>query len=121
MKSLLSILSLLIIFSFSLNANEILSFSGSISVSESGNITLHQNYPNPAKGSTIIKYTIPVGEKGVFKLYNMTGTVIQSIELNSSENSVRLSVDNLSDGIYLYSLETSSGEKITRKMTVRNN
>ena len=81
---------------------------------------LQQNYPNPFNPSTKISYSIP--EDGFVKLnvYNLLG---EEIALLVNEQKVagsyelEFNAENLSSGIYIYSLSTSS-YKSSRKMIV---
>lgn len=83
--------------------------------------TLHQNYPNPFNPNTKIKFDIPInlsGEKVSLIIFDALGREIETIvdnELAAGSYSVELSADDLSSGIYFYSI--AAGESaVTRKM-----
>jgi hypothetical protein len=90
--------------------------STKMEVSESGNLKLSQNYPNPAKGYTFIRMSF----EGTAELsvYDLLGQLIEKRVV--TESTLKLDVSAYADGIYHYTLE-SNGEKITKRMTVRNN
>ena len=84
---------------------------------------LSQNYPNPFNPSTKISYQIGRGEFVKFSIFDLNGNLIKNI-LNNKVNSGRGHVywdgknelgQNVSGGIYLYTIETPSFLK-TKKM-----
>ena len=77
-------------------------------------IKLGQNYPNPAVGKTFIEAEF-TGE-ATLTIYNVVGKVIEARVVTSGV--IELDVSNYTEGIYLYTLE-SSGEKITKRMKVK--
>jgi hypothetical protein len=69
---------------------------------------LEQNYPNPFNPNTNIKYSIPVQSQVSIKVFNSIGEKItELVNLNQSAGSYQVNWDaeNLSSGIYLYSIE----------------
>ena len=93
------------------------------------NFSLSQNYPNPFNPSTTIKYSIPVNygdsdinrndrQRIILKIYDILGREIATL-VNKKQApgnySVQLDAENLSSGIYFYSLHAGSFFK-TRKM-----
>ena len=69
---------------------------------------LEQNYPNPFNPNTTIRYSIPVQSQVSIKVYNSIGeNITQLVNLNQSAGSYQVNWDaeNLSSGIYLYSIE----------------
>lgn len=93
--------------------------AGSTSIGTEGlqnsDLTLSQNYPNPAKNITKINVTFG-GDFGVLTVYNVLGKQIDKILVR--ENTVFLDVSKYPDGVYLYTFE-ADGEKITKRMTVK--
>jgi len=70
---------------------------------------LGQNYPNPAKQSTVIKYTIPVKSNVNISLFDMQGRVIKSMVngiIEAGSYTYTLNLGNLTDGIYFYKMQT---------------
>jgi hypothetical protein len=84
---------------------------------------LSQNYPNPFNPSTKISYQLEKSEFVNFSIFDLNGNLIKNI-LNTKVNSGRGYVhwdgknelgQNVSGGIYLYTIETPSFLK-TKKM-----
>ena len=80
--------------------------------------TLSQNYPNPFNPTTQISFSTP--NQGFIRLtvYNLIGQEITTLvneELSAGNYSVEFNAENLSSGIYFYTLNTS-GFTTTKKM-----
>ncbi len=89
-------------------------------ISSTGVLELLQNYPNPAKGETIIKFGII--EEGLHRLsiYDYLGKHIITLfeaEMTAGQYQYSLDTKILPLGTYIYLLETPS-QKLTRKMQV---
>jgi hypothetical protein len=70
---------------------------------------LGQNYPNPAKQSTVINYTVPAKSNVNISLYDMQGRVIKSLVngiLEAGSYTYTLNVGNLTNGMYFYKMQT---------------
>ena len=80
---------------------------------------LGQNIPNPAQNKTAISYTIPEDGTVMFKLTTINGQVIynKSLEVLSGSHLLEIDIENLSNGIYYYSMEYQ-GTTITKKMNI---
>ncbi len=84
------------------------------------NFTLHQNYPNPFNPSTNISFVIPVSGPVSIQVYDVKGSLINTLidkTLSAGEHTVNFDASNLTSGVYLYRIKTSSGSQ-TRKMTL---
>ncbi len=94
-----------------------------VSVDEENNIipsnfVLYQNYPNPFNPSTIIKYSIPVVERGssslynvILKVYDVIGkevTTLVNEEKPAGNYEVRFNAKNLTSGVYFYRLSATN-------------
>lgn len=81
---------------------------------------LQQNYPNPFNPSTTIKFSVPKRGFVNLKVYNSLGESISELvntDLAAGNYSVDFNSQNLSSGIYYYTI--SSGDfKETRKMVL---
>ena len=86
---------------------------------------LSQNYPNPFNPSTKISYQLGKGEFVKLSIFDLNGNLIKNI-LNTKVNAGRGHVywdgknelgQNVSGGIYLYTIETPSFSK-TKKMVL---
>lgn len=83
--------------------------------------TLYQNYPNPFNPSTTIKYYLPKGSFVSLKVFNILGqevTILVTKEQRAGEYSIEFNSNNLASGVYIFTLETSSGFRQSRKMVL---
>lgn len=80
--------------------------------------SLSQNYPNPFNPSTTINYDLPYDGKVTLRILDISGREVSMI-VNEFQPagyySLSFNGNNLSSGIYFYSL-TSNGLTITKKM-----
>ncbi len=85
---------------------------------------LSQNYPDPAKNETIIKYCIPYKSSVQLKIFNEDGDELE-VMLNEVKNpgtyEITVSTENYPDGIYLYLLQTEKFSKIKRMTVLKSN
>ena len=83
-------------------------------------ILLEQNFPNPFASSTTINYALPENGRVTFRIYDITGRVIQTeaeiAKKESGQHQVNLSLQNFPSGIYIYELTFTNdkGEIIRR-------
>ncbi|KXK47307.1 MAG: PKD repeat protein [Chlorobi bacterium OLB5] len=72
---------------------------------------LHQNYPNPFNPSTIIKYQLYKKANVELNVYDITGKLVKQL-LNKEQNIgiyyVEYTSDNVSSGMYLYTLSADN-------------
>lgn len=71
------------------------------------NYELKQNYPNPFNASTKITYSIPQKSKVIFKIYDIIGNEINSLELGDKETGVYemwYNGEGLTSGVYIYKI-----------------
>jgi hypothetical protein len=81
---------------------------------------LSQNYPNPFNPTTIIDYELPISGFVSLKVFDVLGREIATIvneEKSAGVYQVEFYSENLSSGIYFYTL-TSGAYSKTRKMVV---
>jgi len=79
---------------------------------------LYQNYPNPFNPSTTINFYLPVDSNVKLDIYNINGEVILNLinqSLSSGNHTVNFNAENLSSGVYYYSLKTDKSY-IVKKM-----
>ncbi len=73
--------------------------------------TLEQNYPNPFNPSTTIRYSITAPQLVTLKIYNVLGQVVTTLvnrEQAAGNYEYNFSADNLSSGIYFYTLRAGN-------------
>jgi hypothetical protein len=83
-------------------------------------VTLHDVYPNPAIDQAVVDYKI-LNDKVEAKIvvHNLLGNVVGEYSLPILENLVRVKTDELSAGIYFYTLYVDNESVMTRKLIVR--
>ena len=80
--------------------------------------SLNQNYPNPFNPSTTIQFSIPEQTIIGLEIFNTLGEkvdVLLNEELNAGTYEYKWTADNLTSGIYFYSL-TSENFRQTKKL-----
>jgi photosystem II stability/assembly factor-like uncharacterized protein len=83
-------------------------------------ISLEQNYPNPFNPSTTIKFSIPSKTFVTLKIYDALGKEIITLineELNAGIYNATWNAENLSSGVYIYSLKAGD-VKLVKKMNL---
>lgn len=84
------------------------------------NVTLYQNIPNPANGSTLIKYDLEKTSDINLSIYDVTGRKIFEKSQNdviAGSHKMNIDVSNFSKGAYFYTL-TANGNKVTKRMVI---
>lgn len=79
---------------------------------------LLQNYPNPFNPFTIIEFEVPVEDNVKLTVFDILGREFKRIfdgKLKAGKYKAQFNSENLSSGIYFYTLNHSQG-KITKKM-----
>ncbi|HMG88596.1 MAG TPA: T9SS type A sorting domain-containing protein [Chryseolinea sp.] len=83
-------------------------------------ITLHDVYPNPVVDQAVVDYKVNNDQvKAKIVVHNILGNVVGEYSLPSMENFVRVRTDDLSAGIYFYTLYVENEGVCTRKLIVR--
>jgi hypothetical protein len=83
-------------------------------------LSLYQNAPNPAKGTTSITFSLPERGPADIRVYDINGRVVTKVgeaEYDAGPHEIGLNVDNLANGVYVYRL-TAAGDTLVRKMVV---
>jgi len=83
-------------------------------------VTLHDVYPNPVVDQAVVEYKV-INDRVKAKLvvHNLLGNVVGEYSLPSIENFVRVKTDELTAGIYFYTLYVDNESVMTRKLIVR--
>ncbi|HEU5290924.1 MAG TPA: T9SS type A sorting domain-containing protein [Cyclobacteriaceae bacterium] len=83
-------------------------------------ITIHDVYPNPVTDRASIDYQLHNDEvKTKIVIHNILGNALTEYELPFSETKVKISADQLSAGIYFYTLYIDNEGVMTRKLIVK--
>ncbi|MBN2788659.1 MAG: T9SS type A sorting domain-containing protein [Candidatus Delongbacteria bacterium] len=103
-------------------------FSTSTGIDDNGqftvdNLQLEQNYPNPFNPVTTINFSVINNDKLSMHIYNIKGEIVDTLFDNKKFNSGNYTINwnsgkELSSGIYYYGIETESGLKQMKKMTL---
>lgn len=84
-------------------------------------IHLAQNYPNPFNPGTQISYTLDAADLVELSVYSISGQKVATLERAqrpAGSHTVYFDASALSSGVYLYRLETGSGQALQRSMTL---
>ena len=83
---------------------------------------LYQNIPNPFTGETVIGYYIPESARSAYlRFMTATGVVAKAISLSAfGEGAVSISANELSAGVYFYTLVVDGQIVNSRQMVVGN-
>lgn len=87
-----------------------------------GGNTLHQNFPNPFKGATTIRFTLARRENITLKVFNIPGQELATLAQGAYEagdHEVVLNDEQISSGTYFYQLQV--GDRILRRQMVATN
>jgi hypothetical protein len=86
---------------------------------QAGGLILHQNIPNPAAGTTSIRFEIPGDGNVSLGIVNLIGQTVFLTEqtFSAGEHKIDLDVTPLAAGVYQYFVEFN-GYRLTRKMVV---
>ena len=83
-------------------------------------ITLHDVYPNPVVDQAVVDYKVNNDHvKAKIVVHNILGNVVGEYSLPEMENFVRVRTEDLSAGIYFYTLYVENEGVVTRKLIVR--
>ena len=85
---------------------------------------LEQNYPNPFNPETTIRFQIPAAQRIVLTIYNIQGQKVKTLideQMQPGSHSVIWdgideSGNKVASGIYIYTLQSSTGYKASKKM-----
>ena len=83
-------------------------------------VTLKDVYPNPVTDHAFVDYKVNNDQvKAKIVVHNILGNVVGEYNLTPLENLVRVRTDDLSAGIYFYTLYVEDEGVVTRKLIVR--
>jgi Secretion system C-terminal sorting domain len=83
--------------------------------------SLEQNFPNPFRNETIIKFTLPRAGKVNLSLFDMNGRLVKVLVNEAKESgthAVNLNSGILSSGLYYYKLQTVDNSAV-KKLTIQ--
>jgi hypothetical protein len=105
------------------NKAKVYGLAGTITSTNSFNNSFHNEslkiFPNPTSGFTTIEYYLPDNiKRGSIDICDMTGTLIKSYTVDNTFHNLTLDGDELSSGMYIYSLIASGKVVESRQIIV---
>lgn len=83
--------------------------------------SLGQNYPNPFKTTTTIKFTLSTAANVTLNVYNAQGAlvsvIVNNVWMNIGNHEVKFNAKGLTSGVYIYSIQAGN-YAYSRKMVV---
>ena len=84
---------------------------------ENKSFSLSQNIPNPFTESTTINYTIPQNvSKALLAIFDLNGKMLLQYNLQQGNNQVKINGNQLTAGMYIYSLIADGAEVVSNRM-----
>ena len=78
-------------------------------------------YPNPSDNFTSFDYLLPKTTKySKIVIRNILGTVVKEVKIFNKKGNIKLSTEELTDGIYFYSIIVDDNIFITKRLIVRH-
>jgi len=75
-------------------------------------------YPNPANNYVTFEYYLPENNNGSIVFFDILGKEILYQEISSTDNSIKIPLENVRPGIYYYYLMTQDGISKGKKLVV---
>jgi hypothetical protein len=91
-----------------------------LATSQPDDVVLEKNYPNPARSTTTIAYTLPEATTVSLRVYSVLGQQVATLvdgRRPPGTHEVEFDASTLSSGVYFYRLEAENKRK-SRKMTI---
>ncbi|TND08785.1 MAG: putative aminopeptidase [Bacteroidetes bacterium] len=107
---------------FILYLTDIMMIEGTVGVSETaGNVSVKQNFPNPANGITEIDFSlINAVDNVTLNIYEVSGKLVSSVSQNNvgaGTHAIKFNASEMPAGMYYYTL-TAGGNSVSKKMVV---
>ena len=78
------------------------------------------NFPNPAKGSTVIKYHLKgsvMNQDATIKIYNIQGEFVKTVQ--GTNGAAQIDISDMATGIYFYKLENQNFNEVRKMILVK--
>ena len=83
-------------------------------------VNISEIYPNPADDIAHFDYVIPNDKQSAsVEIFNLIGTVVWTKEIQGSDGTVSIVLNEFKKGIYFYRLEVAGEKTPIRKLIVR--
>jgi hypothetical protein len=76
-------------------------------------------YPNPSKVEVNLAYSIPAGEIGELKIFDLNGKCLRSMKVDGIMPYIKVDVSKLPSSTYVYQIQCK-GNTVSNKFTVSN-
>lgn len=83
-----------------------------------GSVKSAQVYPNPAANELTVMLNLEKGEKAVLELFDMTGRLIRTEQLNNPSSMQVISVSELPEGVYFCKIRSASVMLAEQKIVI---
>jgi len=84
------------------------------------NIKFSNAYPNPASSQFSLDYSFDMNvDAASLKIVNLLGSVVKEVELDQTSNNINVDVNDLTSGIYFYSVVVDNEVIQTKKLVIR--
>lgn len=99
----------------------VVSSSTSIPDAENSDWKISEPYPNPARDFAWIDYQIPTGTKDArLVVRNLVGNLVLEQPLSPEKNRTRISTNQLSNGLYIYSMIYNNKVFVSHRLIIAN-
>ncbi|MBZ9788311.1 T9SS type A sorting domain-containing protein [Psychroflexus sp. CAK57W] len=75
-------------------------------------------YPNPVKDLLTINLTQLTGEVSSLNVYDITGKLINRLEVSNPNSDIKINMENYSSGIYILKIDAKDGSHYQKKLIV---
>jgi hypothetical protein len=83
-------------------------------------ISFGNAYPNPATNKVSFNFNFPSGvQKATLKIFNLLGQAVIEHQIYETNGKLEIPVDQLNEGVYLYSLNVNNNVIHTKKLIIR--
>jgi hypothetical protein len=87
---------------------------------EAGSSMMLSLRPQPARGAAVARYHLEHPTTGTITLYDVSGRMVEGVYAGilAREGEVAMNVDGIASGMYVLSLTTASGRRITQRVMI---
>ena len=75
-------------------------------------------YPNPANAAVTVNYKMEDGQRGRLQIVDVSGRAVRLIDLKSEESILELQITDVTEGLYILSIEVDGQTKLSERITV---
>jgi len=75
-------------------------------------------YPNPANAAVTVNYKMEDGQRGRLQIVDVSGRAVRMMELKSEESILELQITDVTEGLYILSIEVDGQTKLSERIAV---